>query len=124
MWVETPCQSSQMPQWIQTYGHLRFISPCNRSSVMWTALGAWNGVCSRVIRLGRPRGVWRLDGHGCRQPATHIFVQHKGRRPGTDFQLVDTMQPMDAPGGLERRLFACDPTGQTPWRVAARWTRP
>ena len=48
----------------------------------------------------------------------------RGRRPGTDFRQVDTIRPMDAPGGLERRLFACDLTGQTPWRVAARGTCP
>ena len=37
----------------------------------------------------------------------------RGLQPGTDFRQVDTLRPMGAPGALDRRLFAWDPTPQT-----------
>jgi hypothetical protein len=47
-----------------------------------------------------------------------------GLRPVTDFRQVDTIRPMDAPGALERRLLAWDPTQQTLRCVPVRCTRP
>jgi hypothetical protein len=46
-----------------------------------------------------------------------------GLRPVTDFRQVDTIRPMDAPGALDRRLFAWDPTQQTLQSVPVLCTR-